>query len=412
MAAAALFVVRDVRVTGVRDTLLAWSRRPGLADTALAAVYGVAEPAPVADRAEDGAALARCRSTPASARSSSRARRERVVVVTGPPGNGKSHALVAAALDEVDRGGSVLVAAQSTAAVAGAGHAAAPVPRPDAGALRRRRAPRRARRPPRAGWPGTAGPTPAGDGPVAAAATTGGPACGRPSPPRSSWRSGPPPCPTWEPLLPALRTDAPGAFEPGVRPPDRAPPGRPGHRRPRRVGAGVVGPVVGPVGPLAAAPAGRRRARYHGRPARAPRSTPPPRSNAAARLAASGGTDLAEVWRSLVDAEAALAARGRRGDAARGPTDGGVRPARRSATALAAALRAGRNRRREMLAGLDGRMLVRALPLWVGTVTDVEDLLPPVPGLFDLVIIDEAVHVDQIRAAPVLARARRALRRR
>ena len=41
--------------------------------------------------------------------------------------------------------------------------------------------------------------------------------------------------------------------------------------------------------------------------------------------------------------------------------------------------------------------------------TDVEDLLPPVPGLFDLVVIDEASHVDQVRAAPVLARARRAL---
>src|SRR6185369_6987838 len=51
----------------------------------------------------------------------------------------------------------------------------------------------------------------------------------------------------------------------------------------------------------------------------------------------------------------------------------------------------------------------RALPLWVGTVTDVEDLLPAVPGLFDLVILDEAAHIDQIRAAPVLARARRAL---
>ncbi|WP_344620430.1 DEAD/DEAH box helicase, partial [Dactylosporangium salmoneum] len=73
------------------------------------------------------------------------------------------------------------------------------------------------------------------------------------------------------------------------------------------------------------------------------------------------------------------------------------------------ALRAGRNRRREGLAAQDGPALVRALPLWVGTVADVEDLLPPTPGLFDLVILDEAAHIDQIRAAPVLARARRAL---
>jgi hypothetical protein len=83
--------------------------------------------------------------------------------------------------------------------------------------------------------------------------------------------------------------------------------------------------------------------------------------------------------------------------------------ARRSTSELAAALRTGRNRRREALAGLDGPALVGALPLWIGTVTDVEDLLPPTPGLFDLVILDEAAHIDQIRAAPVLARARRAL---
>ena len=42
-----------------------------------------------------------------------RARYERVTVVSGPPGNGKSHAVVAAALEAVDRGGSVLVATQS-----------------------------------------------------------------------------------------------------------------------------------------------------------------------------------------------------------------------------------------------------------------------------------------------------------
>nr|BFE74569.1 hypothetical protein GCM10020092_078700 [Actinoplanes digitatis] len=72
-------------------------------------------------------------------------------------------------------------------------------------------------------------------------------------------------------------------------------------------------------------------------------------------------------------------------------------------------MRAGRNRRRELLARMEAAPLVRALPLWIGTVADVEDLLPPEPGLFDLVVIDEASHVDQIRAAPVLARARRAL---
>jgi hypothetical protein len=43
-----------------------------------------------------------------------RARSERLTVVSGPPGSGKSHAVVAAALEVVDRGGSVLLVTQST----------------------------------------------------------------------------------------------------------------------------------------------------------------------------------------------------------------------------------------------------------------------------------------------------------
>ena len=31
-----------------------------------------------------------------------------------------------------------------------------------------------------------------------------------------------------------------------------------------------------------------------------------------------------------------------------------------------------------------------ALPLWVGTLSDVEDILPATPGMFDLVVIDES----------------------
>lgn len=53
--------------------------------------------------------------------------------------------------------------------------------------------------------------------------------------------------------------------------------------------------------------------------------------------------------------------------------------------------------------------LVHALPLWVGTLSDVEDLLPPVSGLFDVIVIDEASHVDQLAAAPGLVRGRRAV---
>nr|WP_296073602.1 hypothetical protein [uncultured Actinoplanes sp.] len=37
------------------------------------------------------------------------------------------------------------------------------------------------------------------------------------------------------------------------------------------------------------------------------------------------------------------------------------------------------------------------MPLWIGTVADVEDLLPATPGMFDPVVIDEASPVDQVR---------------
>jgi hypothetical protein len=130
----------------------------------------------------------------------------------------------------------------------------------------------------------------------------------------------------------------------------------------------------------------------------------------AAHLAATGGTDLSSRWLALHAAEERLAsavgAAMRNGARSEKRWD---RSARRGAASLAAALRAGRNRRRELLAQLDAPPVVRALPLWIGTVADVEDLLPSSPGMFDLVVIDEASHVDQVRAAPVLARARRAL---
>ena len=61
------------------------------------------------------------------------------------------------------------------------------------------------------------------------------------------------------------------------------------------------------------------------------------------------------------------------------------------------------------MASVDVAALLRAMPLWIGTVADVEDVLPAHPGMFDLVILDEASHINQLRAAPVLARARRAV---
>jgi hypothetical protein len=81
----------------------------------------------------------------------------------------------------------------------------------------------------------------------------------------------------------------------------------------------------------------------------------------------------------------------------------------RAVAALATALRSGRAARRVQLARLNSRDALRALPLWVGTLADVDDLLPPVAGLFDVVILDEASSIEQTLAASALLRARRAV---
>ncbi|MEU9825598.1 AAA domain-containing protein [Micromonospora chersina] len=401
VAAAALFTTRDVLAGRLRDTLLGWAARPGLADTALSRLYG--------DRtgnvpADDAEVLSPLPLNAAQRDVVRRARTEPVVVVSGAPGNGKSHALVAAALDTVDRGGSVLVATQSV-------HAADVL-----GELLRRHP----------------GPTPVlfGDAErreTIAADLAGGAAAGADDATLRADEAAVASArdrvaavsagvaaaldeerlaatlPGWQPLLPALSRDAPSLFDPdtdlaAVRSAlagatsagdgwwRRWRRGRAGQRLRRLVGGDV--PVERVRAAVEAASAVR----------------------AAARLAATGGTDLAAAWRGLAEADAALAdavgtAMRHRAASARRWTGA----ARRATSGLGAALRAGRNRRRELLAGLDAEALVRALPLWVGTVTDVEDLLPPVPGMFDLVVLDEAAHIDQLRAAPALARARRAL---
>jgi AAA domain len=396
VAAVALYEARDVYGAGMRDTLLTWSRREGLPDTALAAVYSGLSGQPPPDHAPLLSPLPLNQTQTEVVR---RARTERIVVASGPPGNGKSHAVVAAALEVVNRGGSVLIATQSPHAADVLGELLARYPGPvpvlfgdterrqslatelssglaagaDGATLRAdREAIERAAATVR---DLTAGITAALEVELAAAATD-----------------------HWEPLTAGLSMDVPGAFSPDAdltRLAERAAAVDSGwfrrwrlRRLRRQLGATDRVPRERL---LAALEAGMAR-------------------QAAARLAATGGTDLSSAWRAFVGAEAALAAAV--GTAMRHQASSAARwsrAARNGAAALGAALRAGRNRRRELLAGMDGRALVRALPLWIGTVTDTEDLLPPVAGMFDLVILDEASHIDQIRAAPVLARARRAL---
>ncbi|MEU8313431.1 AAA domain-containing protein [Micromonospora sp. NPDC048169] len=427
VAAAALFTTRDVLGGRLRDTLLAWAVRPGLADTALSRLYTGqgGETVPVggnvrggrrgrrADgrrRADAGGVageaevLSPLPLSPAQRDVVRRTRVEPVVVVSGAPGNGKSHALVAAALDAVDRGGSVLVATQSV-------HAADVL-----GELLRRHS----------------GPAPVlfGDAErreTIAADLAGGAGAGTDDATLRTAEAAVASAadrvralsdaitaaldqehraatlPDWQPLLPALSRDLPHLFDPDT---DldavhttlvaSTAPGDGWWRRWRRSRAGTR------LRRLSGGDVPAERLRTAVEAAGAVR--------AAARLAATGGTDLAGSWRALATAEAALAeavgtAMRHRATSAHRWSDA----ARRATGGLAAALRAGRNRRRELLAGLDARALVRALPLWVGTVTDVEDLLPPMPGMFDLVVLDEAAHIDQLRAAPALARARRAL---
>ncbi|MGH9185914.1 MAG: DEAD/DEAH box helicase [Acidimicrobiales bacterium] len=127
-------------------------------------------------------------------------------------------------------------------------------------------------------------------------------------------------------------------------------------------------------------------------------------------LAARGGLELGALWEELraLDDDArnaraqwlAVESRSRR------RLNRSTLPA---VAALATALRSGRSARREQLSRLDDEGLTRALPLWVGTLSDVDDLLPPIPGLFDLAILDEASSIDQPLAAPALLRGRRAV---
>jgi hypothetical protein len=415
VAAAALFVTRDVFAGRIRDTLLNWAGRPGLADTALARLYtddpdreapDQGRPHRDGDQADGDDPLSPLPLTEAQRAVVRRTRAEPVVVVSGAPGNGKSHTLVAAALDTVDRGGSVLVATQSAHAAQVLGDLLRrhPGPAPVLFGDAERREAIAAELAGGAAAGADEAQLRADDEAVAAArARVAAVHAGIVAALDTERLAGT--LPDWQPLLAALDHDAPALFTPDADHPAArralAATTRPGDGwwpRWRRARAG--GRLRKLAGAAPGVPLDRLRAALDAAGA----------VRAAARLAATGGTDLTPTWRALTEADDALAAavgtamRHRATSARRWDPD-----ARRAAGGLGAALRAGRNRRRELLAELDAAALVRALPLWVGTVADTEDLLPPVAGMFDLVVLDEAAHIDQIRAAPVLARARRAL---
>ena len=76
---------------------------------------------------------------------------------------------------------------------------------------------------------------------------------------------------------------------------------------------------------------------------------------------------------------------------------------------LAKAVLAKPESRRLALASMNASALTSAAPLWVGSVSDVDEVLPPAVAMFDLVILDEAAQIDQGQAAHALIRAKRAL---
>ena len=85
-------------------------------------------------------------------------------------------------------------------------------------------------------------------------------------------------------------------------------------------------------------------------------------------------TVAGSVWDDLASAEAVSAGGGH---AARAQVRARIGPDHtRAVAALATALRAGRSQRRRHLREVDADWLTSALPLWVGTLRDIEELLP------------------------------------
>ncbi|HVF05800.1 MAG TPA: ATP-binding protein [Frankiaceae bacterium] len=388
----AVYAVRDVEPTRRAGSLREWSARPGIHDTAFAAIYAGAAPerAPVTDAPESPYPLN------AAQRRAVAAARDRVVsVVSGAPGTGKSQTVVAIACDALARGETVLVAARSDAAVDALLDLLerAPGPEPVVFGSNERRIALATRL--------AAGLTEVPRRLVAGATHELSKATGYRDIVRRSLddRLRAHLLVTGDPDLVALRDAAPGlfGFAPDLERFDRAlqRAGERGwlarrHAAKARAVAGAAASVS-----LADLAAARGLARV-----------------AADAAVETAGAPLAKTgdYAALVAAtDAVRKAAGRWLAATTHAEMKRLDPrARASVSALATALRSGRGRRREQLARLD-HSLTRALPIWVGSLPDIDDLLPHVAGLFDLVVLDEASSIDQPLAAPALLRARRAV---
>lgn len=378
-----------------------WSRQR-LDDTAFAAIYDEDHAAPSSDGGDEvgpDEPSSPLELYPAQRDVVLTARTDAVTVCSGAPGTGKSHAAAAIALDAVGRGESVLVATRGThAADVLAGmltrQPGPPPVRIGGGTSRRALADQLAEGLPPA--PSSSEVDAARDEEDRAAAEV-----------RRAWGdldrllALADPTATPDPgRLALLRTEVPGAFTGSPRTAltllEQVEADAAGGwlrqlraswtTRRLRSEVGADGGV--PLGTIrAAVEAARRR-------------------ELAAAVEESGGLDVAATRATLAAARERLRqAAGRRLTLeSRGAPH---RAGRRTVAGLGAALRAGPQRRAQLLEELDAGALTEALPLWVGTVAEIEQLLPRRPGMFDLVVLDEASQLDQLVTAPVLCRARR-----
>jgi AAA domain len=393
-----LYASRDVFSPRLDASLRDWSTKRGIGGTAFAAIYGGGQPTTTAGAPElldSPFAL-----SPIQHKAASRPRHERLTVISGPPGSGKTHTVAAIASDAVSRGESVLLATRSSHAADVVADMLARRPGPDPIRFGQAQGDDVAER---ATTPGiTNAQMRTAENALAEARTRQAlveqAVAERLERERQAAAAG-----GWDTVLSQLTSVAPRAFHPTAEPERlatlleraQASDASTWWRRTRarwaegRLRRAVRADAATPLTQLALAVRAARDRRV------------------AAELATSGGTTLAGAYADLDAADDAVLEAAGVVAAARADSEQRRRRGRAAAADLGALLRAGRRQRRKLLGTVDGPALVAALPLWVGTVTDVDDLLPRVPGLFDLVVLDEASQIDQIAGAGALLRGAR-----
>ncbi len=397
-----IYLARDVTTPSMEGALLTWAAT-ATEGTAFEALY--AGHRPTGGRAPAEEVVSSLPLNAAQREALARARGERITVVSGPPGTGKSHLVAALAIDEVARGNSVLVATQSDEAAGVVAELLGRAPGPRHvrfGSARHRESvaadlSRGLARPMGSAEVAEVEAELDAAGAEAAAARA---RLGRLLSREAALADGL----ARRPRLAPFADLAPRVLAPDfdaararrlIEKRDRRRRLLAGWRRgrlERKVRAATgAGPGVAWEDLLAAVEAGE--------------------AEAAVRAGlAGGGLALGPLWVDLERAEARWrVAYGRAAEMVRRRRWNAAGLSVQAVASLAAALRAGRAFRRRALLNLRGGDFLDVLPLWVGTLREIDDTLPVEAGIFDVVIFDEASQIDQLRSAPALARARRAV---